>query len=103
MPDELRTLINKSGVVYNAGKTTILFAEDWALLKSWLSYLSRAPILSTSGVVDQTNAVFGFLVKPVILVSDGALSREGKGWTWDAGAKTATLDTPPQLDIFALL
>jgi len=55
MPDELRDLTNKPSVVYNASKTSILFAEDWALLKSWLSYL--AGLISTLSTWVTTNFI----------------------------------------------
>jgi hypothetical protein len=38
-PVDLRDLTNKPGAVYTPAKTTVIYAEDWALIKSWISWL----------------------------------------------------------------
>jgi hypothetical protein len=39
-PDELRDFTNRAGIEYDAEKTTVVFAEDMALLKEWIEYLN---------------------------------------------------------------
>lgn len=39
-PDELRYFTNRPGIEYDAEKTTVVFAEDMALIKEWIEYLN---------------------------------------------------------------
>lgn len=57
--------------------------------------------LVATGTIDGVNAGFTFLSKPTLIISDGAVYQENKGWTWSG--LTATLTIPPSFDIYALL
>lgn len=59
-------------------------------------------VLATTGNVDGNNAAFIFASQPSYIVSDGAWYRVNKGWTWNAGALTATMAVPPSTDIFGV-
>lgn len=63
---------------------------------------SSAIVLPTSGTVGANNKDFTFATLPVAIVSDGVLSRNGAGFTWNAGTSTATLTVAPTGDIYAL-
>ena len=41
LPNELRDFTNKSGAVYDANKTTVIYSEDLALIKEWIEYLNN--------------------------------------------------------------
>lgn len=53
-----------------------------------------------TGAIDGSNTAFTFTNKPRLLVNDGIILRENKGWTWSA--PTATMDNPPAFDLFAI-
>ena len=40
VPSELRDFTNRPGIEYDANKTTVVFAEDMALIKEWIEYLN---------------------------------------------------------------
>ena len=63
---------------------------------------SSAIVLPTSGTVGAGNKDFTFASLPLAIVSDGVLSRNGAGFTWNAGTLTATLTVAPTGDIYAL-
>ena len=62
-------------------------------------------ILSATGTVNGTNAVFGFTSEPSVVVSDGAMyqatdNNSNVQWSWDGANVTMTI--PPQSAIFGL-
>ena len=62
-------------------------------------------LITADGTVDNSNVVFGFAYKPVILCINGAFYREGKGWAWDGTNSQVTIDNPVGTggDIYALV
>jgi hypothetical protein len=59
--------------------------------------------LPATGTVDGVNVTFTFTQKPAYIISDSAWYRENLGWTWNNSILTATLDVPPQSDIFGFV
>lgn len=58
--------------------------------------------LLATGLVNGTNAAFTFTEQPTYIVSDGVFMKAGKGWSWNSGTLTATMDIPPSLDIYGI-
>lgn len=55
MPENLRELQNKHGIVYDATKLTILFAEDWNNIQTWLNYLNTKNFYDTFSLLPSTD------------------------------------------------
>lgn len=58
--------------------------------------------LTATGTINSVNAAFTFTEKPDYIVKDGVFMKENKGWTWSSGTLTATLDVPPDVDIYGV-
>lgn len=60
--------------------------------------------LTATGAINDSNLAFTFASQPTLVVVNGAAYQENKGWAWDAGTLTATLDVAPgpQGDIYGL-
>lgn len=52
-----------------------------------------AEILTTASTIDDSNVSFVFVSKPTLININGTFYRETKGWSWNAGTLTATLDS----------
>lgn len=59
--------------------------------------------LTATGTIDGNNKAFTFTQKPTYIIMDGAWMQQNKGWTWSAGPLTATMDVPPQNDIYGFI
>jgi len=49
----------------------------------------------TSGAINDSNLIFGFASKPLLIIVNNRTYRENGGWTWNAGTSEATLAADP--------
>lgn len=101
-----RTFVNKAGIVYNALKTAIIYAEDLNEIQSRiLSLEGLSPgggwtVGDTVESVDGSRLDFTVSHDPVLVVIDGNTRRSTKGYTYSAGVISVDPLIPPQFDIY---
>ena len=94
-----------TGTIYNAnsdGAAPVLIANDETIAAVFASAGVSVTILSPTGSVNSSNVDFIFTQKPQFIISDGVTLRENTGWSWTAGTLTATMDIPPNYDLFGV-
>jgi hypothetical protein len=78
-----------------------------AITKKMMDDLSSATFITEdpTGAIDGVNADFVFTAEPKAIVISGPSYRKNKGWTWNAGTLTATLDFVPQVgsDVWGIM
>ena len=74
--------------------TGISIEENVIGVKEISVVTGEAAILEATGTIDDTNVTFTFTQEPSTVSVNGGAYRKTKGWEWDEGTLTATLDFP---------
>lgn len=60
-------------------------------------------IEAPTGNVDDNNTAFTFTAKPTLVIVNGAIYRENKGWTWSSPIATISAPVGTGGDIYGIL
>lgn len=90
------------GKVYTKTADGKLYFKDGSGTEYDLTAAGGVTILTATGSVNGSNLDFIFSEKPDFIVNDGITLRENKGWSWNSGTSTATMDNPPTFDLWGV-